>query len=571
MSDPNTSIEANKQAIVNAKQKGIGATLLTYSKLSGPGWLQSAITLGGGSLAGALYLGVIAGYSLLWVQALAMILGIVMLSAISWFTLSTGKRPFKAINDHINPVLGWSWAIATLMANVVWCMPQFALSLGAITQNLIPELSQDGPPSNGVKISIVIVIFIICSSVIYFYDKGSKGVKFFELILKVMVAIIVLSFFGTVLKMATSEQGIAWGAIFKGFIPNFNYFTQPSPTFDPFLAATGEFGSFWKEKILKSQQDIMITAAATAVGINMTFLLPYSMLKKGWGKEFRGLAIFDLSTGLFIPYIVATTCVVICSASQFHGEVREDIVGNFDNGAYMSILESRILNENGEALNDSEGNKLTGDALKTRKKELAAALPQADLDIASVLIKRDTKQLAAALSPLTGENFANKVFGVGVLGMGISTIIILMLINGFTICEMLGIKPEGNSHFFGALVAGIAGMAGPFLWGNAQAKAALAVPTSVFGFVLLPVAFITFFLLMNHKGLLGEHMPKGKARIVWNFLMGLAVAYATLGSFSKILSSVGMNGIIFVILLVIVGIIVHKLNPPKKVDQAQEQ
>ncbi len=31
-------------------------------QLSGPGWLQGAITLGGGSLAGALYLGVIMGY-----------------------------------------------------------------------------------------------------------------------------------------------------------------------------------------------------------------------------------------------------------------------------------------------------------------------------------------------------------------------------------------------------------------------------------------------------------------------------------------------------------------------------
>ena len=30
--------------------------------------------------------------------------------------------------------------------------------------------------------------------------------------------------------------------------------------------------------------------------------------------------IFDLSTGLFIPYTIATACVVIAAASQFHGE-----------------------------------------------------------------------------------------------------------------------------------------------------------------------------------------------------------------------------------------------------------
>lgn len=569
MSEQNTTIEKNRQAIITARQQGLGATLKTYTRLSGPGWLQSAITLGGGSLAGALYLGVIAGYSLLWVQALAMILGIVMLSAISWFTLSTGKRPFRAINDHINPVLGWSWAIATLMANMVWCLPQFALSTAAISQNLFPSLMSDGGPGDSSKLVIVLVIFAICGTIIYFYDRGSKGIQVFEIILKVMVAVIVLSFFGTVVKMAMSEEGLDWAAIFGGFIPNLNYFTSPSPTFAPFLEATGQFQQFWHDMILKSQHDIMITAAATAVGINMTFLLPYSMLKKGWSKEFRGLAIFDLSTGLFIPYILATTCVVIASASQFHGRVQENVVGNFENSAYMGILKSRIIQENGPKVFQAEdGTPLAGDALKTKELELAQSLPQSDLKIAALLVKRDTKDLAAALTPLTGENFANKVFGVGVLGMGISTIIILMLINGFTVCEMLNVKPEGKAHLLGALAVGLVGMTGPFIW--SQAKAALAVPTSVFGFVLLPVAFITFFLLINHKGLMGENMPKGKTRLIWNILMGFAVLYATAGSISKIWSSVGIKGIFFVFFLVLVGGVVHKLKPPKKVGQDAE-
>ena len=51
-----------------AHEGGVFKTLLTYARLSGPGWLQSAITLGGGSLAGALFLGVLTGTRLLWVQ-----------------------------------------------------------------------------------------------------------------------------------------------------------------------------------------------------------------------------------------------------------------------------------------------------------------------------------------------------------------------------------------------------------------------------------------------------------------------------------------------------------------------
>ncbi len=61
-----SNVDADRQLILSARENGKGATLGAYMKLSGPGWLQSAITLGGGSLAGSLYLGVIAGYQLLW-------------------------------------------------------------------------------------------------------------------------------------------------------------------------------------------------------------------------------------------------------------------------------------------------------------------------------------------------------------------------------------------------------------------------------------------------------------------------------------------------------------------------
>ncbi|MDC0252520.1 hypothetical protein OAK44_01750, partial [bacterium] len=122
----------------------LGKRLGYYAKKTGPGWLQAAITLGGGSLAGALFLGVMMGYNLMWLQPLAMILGVVMLSAIAYVTLSTGERPFAAINQHISPVLGWAWLIAAMMANIVWCLPQFALGTGAVTQNLVPSLEGVG-------------------------------------------------------------------------------------------------------------------------------------------------------------------------------------------------------------------------------------------------------------------------------------------------------------------------------------------------------------------------------------------------------------------------------------------
>ena len=61
---------------------------------------------------------------------------------------------------------------------------------------------------------------------------------------------------------------------------------------------------------------------------------------------------------------------------------------------------------------------------------------------------------------------------------------------------------------------------GPIVWGKLSAY--LVIPTSVFGFTLLPIAYITFLLLMNSKSLLGEKRPSGAAKIRWNILMVIA-------------------------------------------------
>ena len=133
------------------------------------------------------------------------------------------------------------------------------------------------------------------------------------------------------------------------------------------------------------------------------------------------------------------------------------------------------------------------------------ALPEADRRLAAMLATRDNMNLASALQPLTGNTIAQVVFGIGVLGMAVSTIIILMLINGFTLCEMLGRPNSKVVHFIGTVIAGLGGFLGPlYFWANATSKAALAVPTSVIGGAMIPIAYFTFLLLMNSSSLLGE-------------------------------------------------------------------
>jgi hypothetical protein len=253
----------------------------------------------------------------------------------------------------------------------------------------------------------------------------------------------------------------------------------------------------------------MIAAAATAVGINMTFLLPFSLLAKKWNRSFRGLAIFDLATGMVIPFVVATSCIVIAAASQFHGQPFDGLLSG-NEGQVVVNEQSPKYADYAKLMDQRMGLSLQADPNETEQR------------IAAMLIQRGTGDLAASLKSLFNGSdvVANYVFGFGVLAMAISTISILMLISGFCVCEALG-HPHGSlTHRLGTLIP-ITGILWPWLW-TGQSKAYLAVPTSVFGFVLIPIAYLTFLLMMNSKKVLGEHLPKGGSRLLWNLLMGAA-------------------------------------------------
>ncbi len=519
MGSLNPRLESDRRLLKEARTKGAIASLGAFSRLSGPGWLQSAITLGGGSLASALYLGVLAGYSLLWLQGMAVILGVIMLSAISYVTLSTDEKPFPAINRHISPVLGWAWAIGTLTANMVWCLPQFSVSTAAVQQNLLPGLmGEKGLLGNtGGKIVTCAILWGLATAVVLQSGNKGKGTKTFEWILKGLVGLIVISFLGVVLKL-TFAGALDWGAILKGFIPGLGQFFTPSETYLPYIKAVSpEFQSYWTNKIVGMQQNVMIAAAAAAVGINQTFLMPYSMLNKGWDKDFRGLAVFDLCTGLAIPFIAVTSFVVIASASQFHTKPGAGLLDPERRAqAGLEVQYRSFLDERLKAEMKSGYAGLTKEEKATRLE----ALPEADKMMAAMLVKRDAFNLAESLEPLLGDAFSRVIFGIGVLGMGLSTIIILMLISGFVICEMFGFPHGGKEHKWGCMLASV-GVLGPFIW-SGKTLFWLAVPTSVFCMMLLPIAYVTFFLMMNSKALMGGAMVRGARRAIWNMMMGLA-------------------------------------------------
>jgi len=141
---------------------------------------------------------------------------------------------------------------------------------------------------------------------------------------------------------------------------------------------------------------------------------------------------------------------------------------------------------------------------------------------------------------------------------------LLMQISGLVICEMLGLPPTGWPRRIGTLAAAT-GVLGPFLWSGGFWQ---AVPTSVFGMILLPIAYITFFCMMNSKKLLGDEMPRGGRRVAWNLAMGIAVLAAGSASVYMVWVKTQYYGLAGVGAFLVLVVIVHFACPRKSAESS---
>lgn len=361
----------------------------------------------------------------------------------------------------------------------------------------------------------------------------------YEWILKVVVAVVVLSFMGVVVRLALIAGTLDWAELARGVIPNPALIFRPAEGFAPLLADLPEGSrAFWTDLLVRRQQDVMAAALSSAVGINMTFLFAYSVLRRQWGPKHHGLVRLDLAIGMFLTFTVTTSCVLIASTRQFHATPQ---AGLNEGNPTASEPPARLLEEYNQLLqqrvrHEAGTTGLSDDEIADR----VSGLSQEDRSLAATLVTRDAFDLAASLEPLLGSVFAHIIFGVGVLGMAVSSITLMMVVSGFVLCEMLNRPHTGSTFRLGTLAPAL-GALGPFLWDRASFW--LAIPTSIITLLLLPIAYITFLLMMNSQALLGHHMPRGRSRIAWNTSMALAVALTTAASIYMLWTRGGPPGL----------------------------
>ena len=88
-------LEEEKKTLQELNRQPFFKRIFGFSKFTGPGFIQSAVTLGAGSAGSCLIAGSMFGYRLIWVQPVAMILGMFMFFAMAKQAVAVRRCPSR--------------------------------------------------------------------------------------------------------------------------------------------------------------------------------------------------------------------------------------------------------------------------------------------------------------------------------------------------------------------------------------------------------------------------------------------------------------------------------------------
>lgn len=374
------------------------ARKLAYLARGGPGYLQSALTLGGGTASACLLSGAAFGYELLWVAPLGMLLGGIVFSAIAHQTLSTGMRPFEAMRRHAGPVFAWGWAIGCVIASIVWHFAQYSLASAVLVD--LAEVAGMAVP----RWSMGLLVLCWAVPTAFSFGAGSSFNRGFESVMRWMVWLVVAMFALVAIRVGFRDAG----AIAAGFVP----------------------GALPADRGGVTALSVVISGLATAVGVNMTFLYPYTLLARGWGREHREYARADIAFGMVMPYIFATALMVVVAGATLSAEFT---------GRSIGAVEA-------------------------------------------------AKTLGGLLGPLWGR----VLFDLGLLGMLLTTITLHMVCSGLACAEMFNLRIGSRGYRIATLLPA-PGVLGSVFWGSLSVwlavptsiVAGLMLPLAYLGFLKL--------------------------------------------------------------------------------------
>lgn len=277
-----------KEYLKELNQKPLLQRTKGYIRLSGPGFMNAAFTLGAGSFASSVTLGAAYGYDMLWIPLYSFAFGIFMLALSARFVAASEIPVIEAQDKYHGKFFG-SFAtglVACFIASIVYTFGQYALGADAVT-SLFKVVDINMPKSVS---WIFLVAISVPLSLMYGSGENPKAVKFVENAMKVMIGIMLLVF-GAVL----SVTGINIPAMIKGLL---------IPKLPSGLEGI-----------------IMLIGSLTAtIGVMDWVLFNNGMISRGYSEEHEILGRFDAFFGGMLPVTLILSFVSIAFAEAFSGK-----------------------------------------------------------------------------------------------------------------------------------------------------------------------------------------------------------------------------------------------------------
>ncbi len=277
-----------KAYLIELKKKPPIEKFLGYCRLSGPGFMNAAFTLGAGSFASSVTLGAAYGYDMLWVPLYSFAFGIFMLALAARFVTASDMDVIKAQDKFHGKFIG-SFAtglVACFIASIVFNFGQYALGSDALT-SMFAILNLNVPKN----ISWIILVAVsVPLSLMYGSGENPKAVRIVENSMKIMIGIM-LVVFGAVICVT----GIDFPAMIKGLL-------LPK---------------------LPSGIDGIVTLIASltaTIGVMDWVLFNNGMESRGYSEEHETLGRFDSVFGGLLPVTLVLSLVTIAFAEAFAGK-----------------------------------------------------------------------------------------------------------------------------------------------------------------------------------------------------------------------------------------------------------
>lgn len=281
---------------------------LGYCKLSGPGFMNAAFTLGAGSFASSVTLGAMYGYKMLWIPLYSFAFGLFMLALATRFVTASDIPVIKA-QDRFHGKFFGSFAtglVACCIASIVFNFGQYALGSDAVT-SLFAVINMDVPKNVS---WLVLVAISVPLSLMYGSGDNPKGVKIVENAMKIMIGIMLVVFGAVIFVTGVNVPAMISGLL----IP-----TLPS----------GIDGI------------VMLIASLTAtIGVMDWILFNNGMESRGYTDGYETLGRFDSVFGGLIPVTLVLSFVSIAFAEAFSGKPGIPTTSGELCGALVGIIPS---------------------------------------------------------------------------------------------------------------------------------------------------------------------------------------------------------------------------------------